>query len=419
MRRTVRALSVAVLTGAAFGATGTAVAAADPAAEVSPGSARPGATVIVSVTCEKADARGSVPGAGQAPSAIDATSSAFAGRTVRLARVEQGGGLSYRGTAQVVSADGPASYAEGDAAAGDVTGGAPDAGPDGTRSVDGTCPTASGARGRAWSTRLAVTRDDAGPASVGDGGAALPGDAGPASVGDGGAALQGGGGAMPQVGGGAMPQVGGGALPQVGGGAASQGDGGTVPHGDVGAVTGGDYDAVTGGDYDAVTGGDFGAASRGDDGMFTRGDQGTAARGDDGGAPRGDDDAASRGDVGAASRGDDDAASRGDGHAVDSRGEDGDVPRGNGERPCAGGQQECGGGDRQECGGGAHGGDGSCAVAGVQHGVEAGDGGAYSPSVPALFAGGMLIAAACCGAAYRVWGGRPYRLWSGRSRADG
>ncbi|MEU6197771.1 hypothetical protein [Streptomyces sp. NPDC047061] len=411
MRRTVRALSVAVLTGAAFGATGTAVAAADPAAEVSPGSARPGATVIVSVTCEKADARGSVPGAGQAPSAIDATSSAFAGRTVRLARVEQGGGLSYRGTAQVVSGDGPVSYAEGDAAAGDVTGGAPDAGPGGARSVDGTCPTASGARGRAWSTHLAVTRDDAGPASVGDGGPALAGDAGPASVGDGGAALQGGGGSMPQVGGGAMPQV--------GGGTASQGDGGTVPHGDVGAVTGGDYGAVTGGD--------FGTASRGDDGMFTRGDQGTAARGDDGGAPRGDDDAAprgdddaaSRGDVGAASRGDDDAASRGDGHAVDSRGEDGDVPRGNGERPCAGGQQECGGGDRQECGGGAHGGDGSCAVAGVQHGVEAGDGGAYSPSVPALFAGGMLIAAACCGAAYRVWGGRPYRLWSGRSRADG
>ncbi|MER7188398.1 hypothetical protein ABT404_54610 [Streptomyces hyaluromycini] len=55
----------------------------------------------------------------------------------------------------------------------------------------------------------------------------------------------------------------------------------------------------------------------------------------------------------------------------------------------------------------------------MQHGVEAGDGGAYNTSVPALVAGGMLIAAACCGAAYRVWGGRPYRLWGVRSGADG
>ncbi|MFD4501641.1 hypothetical protein [Streptomyces sp. NPDC058457] len=369
MCRTVRALSVAVLAGAAFGATGTAVAAAGPAAEISPGSARPGATVIVSVTCEKADGRGT----GQAPSVIDATSSAFAGRTVRLARVDQGGGLVYRGTAQVVSGDGPVSYTEGDAATGDVVGGAASAGHAGTWTVDGTCPAVSQAQARPWTAHLAVAPVDGGTASAGDGGTVLQG------------------------GGGAMPEVGGGVVPQVDGGTVFQGDGGTAPHGDAGVITGGDD----------------GTASRGDDGMFTRGDGGgTAPRGDEGTAARGDDGAASRGDDGQASRGDDGTASRGD---------DGAVFRGDGDagRPCTGGQQSCGGGDRQECGGGAHGGDGSCAVAGVQHGVEAGDGGAYDTSVAALVAGGMLIAAACCGAAYRVWGGRPYRLWSGRSGADG
>ncbi|MGW7541445.1 hypothetical protein ACWGKQ_10035 [Streptomyces sp. NPDC054770] len=323
MRRTVRTLSVAVLAGAAFGATGTAVAATGPAAEVSPGSARPGTTVVVSVTCEKAGGAGS----GQAPSAIDATSSAFAGRTVRLARVEQGGGLLYRGTAQVVSGDRTANYAEGDGAAGDALGGTAGAGHDGTRTVDGTCPAASGAQARPWSAHLAVAPADGGTASVGDGGTVF------------------------------------------------QGGGGTAPDGDAGVITGGD---------DGLT-------SRGDDGMFGHGDEGTDP------APHGDEGTAARGDDGTASRGDDGTASRGDG----------DVPRGNGERPpCSGGQQSCGGGDdRQECGG-ARGGDGSCAVAGVQHGVEAGDGGTYNTSVPALVAGAMLIAAACCGAVYRLWGRR-------------
>jgi hypothetical protein len=330
MRRTVRTLSVAVLAGAAFGATGTAVAATDPAAEVSPGSARPGTTVIVSVTCEKAGGGGS----GQAPSAIDATSSAFAGRTVRLTRVEQGGGLLYRGTAQVVSGGSTANYTEGEGPARDALGGTADAGHDGTRNVDGTCPAASGAQARPWSAHLAVA----------------PGDGGTASVGDGGTVFQGGGGAAPD------------------------------------------------GDAGVVTGGDDGMTSRGDDGMFAHGDEGTgpAPHGDEGTAARGDDGTAARGDDGTTSRGDDGAVSRGDG----------DVPRGNGERPCSGGPQSCGGGDdRQECGG-APGGDGSCAVAGVQHGVEAGDGGAYSTSVPALVAGALLIAAACCGAAYRLWGRR-------------
>ncbi|MEV7982961.1 hypothetical protein [Streptomyces sp. NPDC086519] len=358
MRRTVRALSVAVLAGAACGATGTAaVAAADPAAEVSPGNARPGATVVVSVTCEKA--------AGQAPAAIDATSSAFAGQTVRLARVEQGGGLTYRGTARVVSAGTPGTYTEGDTAG---------AGPAGTRTVDGTCPGAGGQQGRRpWSTHLALARGDG---------------AGTGSGADGGTVLQGGG-APPQVGGGVPPQVGGGVLPP--------GDGGAVPHGDDGS-------AVVGGDAGTALGGDNGMLGRGDGGTAPGADGGTAPRPDEGTTPRPDQGTAGRGDGASVSPGDG-AASRGThggGDAVDPRGEDGADPG----RECQG----------------AHGGDdGSCAAGGLQHGVAAGDGGAYDTSVPALVAGGMLIAAACCGAAYRLWGGRLWggRLWGGRPGADG
>ncbi|MGW3119529.1 hypothetical protein ACWDBW_20730 [Streptomyces sp. NPDC001107] len=40
---------------------------------------------------------------------------------------------------------------------------------------------------------------------------------------------------------------------------------------------------------------------------------------------------------------------------------------------------------------------------GMQHGVEAGAGGTFSDSVPALVAGGLLIACALGAAAYRLW----------------
>ncbi|MGW3446590.1 hypothetical protein, partial [Streptomyces sp. NPDC001076] len=246
MRRTVRTLSVAVLAGAAFGATGTAVAAAGPAAEISPGKARPGAVVTVSVTCAKAG--------GQAPAAIDATSSAFAGRTVRLVRVGQGSGLVYRGTARVVSGERPEGYTEGDAAAGDVAGDTAGTGPDGTWTVDGSCPAAGGQQGRPWSAHLALARGDGGTAPVGDGGPVLQG-----------------GGALPEVGGGAVPGTGGGAVPGVGGGAVPEVGGGAVP-----GTGGGGVPKMDGG---TVVGGDDGTASGGDDGMFARGDEGTVPGG--------------------------------------------------------------------------------------------------------------------------------------------
>ncbi|MEU6770726.1 hypothetical protein [Streptomyces sp. NPDC046759] len=45
-----------------------------------------------------------------------------------------------------------------------------------------------------------------------------------------------------------------------------------------------------------------------------------------------------------------------------------------------------------------------CAPPTVQHGVQAGEGGAFSDSVPALAAGAVFIAAACGGAGYRLYG---------------
>ncbi|MFF3919651.1 hypothetical protein ACFYZB_40770 [Streptomyces sp. NPDC001852] len=54
-----------------------------------------------------------------------------------------------------------------------------------------------------------------------------------------------------------------------------------------------------------------------------------------------------------------------------------------------------------------------CDPATVQHGVEAGAGGSFTDSVPALAAGATLIAAACGGAGYRLYG----RLRPARGRS--
>ncbi|MGV9930986.1 hypothetical protein ACWDY4_10435 [Streptomyces olivaceoviridis] len=63
--------------------------------------------------------------------------------------------------------------------------------------------------------------------------------------------------------------------------------------------------------------------------------------------------------------------------------------------------------DGRTCGE-SHGSD-PCAPAGVQHGVDAGRGGTFDDSVPALAAGAALIAAACAGAVYRLFGHRRLR----------
>lgn len=99
MRRTARVLSAAALAGAAVGLPVTA-AFAEPASEVSPGTASPGGSVTVSVSCESVG--------GEAPAAIEATSQAFDEGTVQLRRVAgndaKAAGVTYRGTARIASA---------------------------------------------------------------------------------------------------------------------------------------------------------------------------------------------------------------------------------------------------------------------------------------------------------------------------
>ncbi|MEY2246036.1 hypothetical protein AB8A21_24420 [Streptomyces sp. BF23-18] len=112
MRRTARVLYATALAGAALGAAASG-AAADPAAEVSPGSVEPGGTVTVTVSC---DAIG-----GTLPDVIDASSQGFQEGKVQLHRVEgadpgAAGAASYSGTAHIASG-------EPDRAAGSATDG--------------------------------------------------------------------------------------------------------------------------------------------------------------------------------------------------------------------------------------------------------------------------------------------------------
>ncbi|MFD8274634.1 hypothetical protein [Streptomyces flaveolus] len=151
MRRTSRVLSVAVLASAALGifaGSGSAdpggtprpAGAGEPAAEVSPADVGPGGTVTVSVTCDRAGEA--------APDALDAVSPAFEGGTVALLKVagadDRTTGAAYRGTARV-------------ATAGNLQGDPDAAGPASPWTVDGTCPTASGGEGRPWSAAMTVS----------------------------------------------------------------------------------------------------------------------------------------------------------------------------------------------------------------------------------------------------------------------
>jgi len=134
MRRSARVLSAAILAGGVFAAT---PAAADPAAEVTPATVSPGSTVTVSVTCD--------PVTGTAPATLEATSLAFAEDTVTLQQVPgTSPGPVYRGTARIA---GPGEFS-----------GREGTGPDSAWTVEGTCPAAPGAPGRAWSATFDVSR---------------------------------------------------------------------------------------------------------------------------------------------------------------------------------------------------------------------------------------------------------------------
>lgn len=104
-----------------------------PAAEVSPADVAPGDTVTVSVSCGPT-------GGTAAPSTLDATSQAFDEGTVALRKVAGGeattSGPAYRGTARVAA---EAADPEED-----------------PWTVDGTCPSASGDEGEPWSATMTV-----------------------------------------------------------------------------------------------------------------------------------------------------------------------------------------------------------------------------------------------------------------------
>ncbi|MET7735271.1 hypothetical protein ABZT02_28475 [Streptomyces sp. NPDC005402] len=146
MRRTarLRALSVVLpALGITLGAAAPS-AFAEPAAEVSPTSVQPGGSVTVSVSCD--------PATGTPPATVDATSEAFESQTVRLQLVpgndDKVSGPAYSGTVRI-------------AADQELQDGAGGVGPDSAWTVDGTCPTADRAPGKAWSATFTVTRGTA------------------------------------------------------------------------------------------------------------------------------------------------------------------------------------------------------------------------------------------------------------------
>lgn len=212
MRRTARALSVAVLASAALGVCAGAGAAdpgvpsppagtgagepvappaaddpaavpppsaeeavpppgGQPAARVSPADAAPGDTVTVSVSCG--------PTGGSAPPSLDATSAAFEEGTVALRKVADDGGTAsgptYRGTARIAAAGAPDADPEdaGDAGDAETLGDAADA--EDAWTVDGACPDASGGEGgEPWSATMSVPGESGAGAGAGAG-AAQPG----------------------------------------------------------------------------------------------------------------------------------------------------------------------------------------------------------------------------------------------------
>ncbi|MET9759241.1 hypothetical protein ABZ016_09315 [Streptomyces sp. NPDC006372] len=144
MRRTLHALSVAVLAGSAL--MGFApVVAADPTAEAGPATVEPGGTLTVSVSCD--------PDGGPPPDTIDATSQAFDEGTVPLRKVtgndDELSGPAYRGTAHIASAE---SFEDDPDALGD----------DSAWTVDGTCPAAPGGEGTEWSATFTVAHGGGG-----------------------------------------------------------------------------------------------------------------------------------------------------------------------------------------------------------------------------------------------------------------
>jgi hypothetical protein len=345
MRRTARALSVAALAGAALGAAAPA-ASADPAAEVSPGTVSPGDSVTVSVSCDPLD--------GSAPAAIEAVSQAFEDGTAELKRVsgndEKTAGPAYNGTARVP----PAENFEGD----------PDAaGSESAWTVDGTCPEGGAGEGKEWSASFTVARESGGGGEGGpeSGTGSEAGGKGSSSGDEEGWTAEGG------AGGTEGGDEGGAGLTEGGGhteGGAGLTEGGGHTEGGAGHTEGGEGRTEGGGRTCTEPHSGMSEGGRGES---------------DWNAP-------------------DTGSDKVDPY-LDATGTEQAEPHADATEPYwdAGGHGPGKGESHgEDCGGDPE-----------QHGVQAGTGGAFTDSVPALVAGGLLIAGAFGGAVYRLRRGAP------------
>ncbi|MDC0766481.1 hypothetical protein [Streptomyces sp. HD] len=273
-----------------------------------------------------------------APATLDATSQAFEEGTVRLKRVSGNDEKAAGPAYEGTARVPPAENFEGD----------PDAaGPDSTWTVDGTCPAAGGGEGKEWSATFTVAREN------GSGG----GGKGSGEGGSGGAGAAGKGGAD-----GGKDEMGG-DQGGSGGGVGGSTEGGGIEEGGTegGGIEGG---GIEGGSRPCTEA----------DSDWTGADESQAHSGKSEGGGTGSD------------RGTADA--------------DKTEPNAEATEPYweasglhSGGSDASGKSESPEQ---------DCDSAGAEHGVEAGAGGTFTDSVPALVAGGLLIAGAFGGAMYRL-----------------
>ncbi|MFE0250856.1 hypothetical protein [Streptomyces sp. NPDC059010] len=278
---------------------------------------------------------------GDAPATLDATSQAFEEGTVRLKRI----------SANDKKAAGPAYEGTARVPSAENFEGDPDAaGPESAWTVDGACPAAGGGEGKEWSATFTVARENGSGEGGAGGGGKGSGEGGSGAAGEGGKGGTDGG--KDEVGGGQGGSDGG-----VGGGTEGGGDegggieGGSRPCAEAGSGwTGADESQPHSGKSEGGgTGSDWGAADA------------------DKTEPRAE--------------------------ATEPSWEEGGLRSGQSDES---GKSES---HEQDC---DSAGAGTGTGTETEHGVEAGAGGTFTDSVPALVAGGLLIAGAFGGATYRL-----------------
>ncbi|WP_265565237.1 hypothetical protein [Streptomyces hygroscopicus] len=364
MRCSARVLSAAAVAGAAVGVLAPP-ASADPSADITPRAVAPGGTVIVSVACDAA--------AGTLPDFIEASSPGFEEGRVRLRRLEDFGGrdegkagVLYSGTARTP-------------VAGSADSGSHPIARQPEWAVDGRCPVAPDGREKPWSAWFSVCHDGTGRQGEGDG--RQPGH----QLGDGDGRVSG-------------------RLQGDGDGRQSgrqQGDGraqlpvevpGTLPGGQLGDGDG----RVSGrlqGEGQVQVPGESPTRLPGDDGGRQQGQGLGEGQGRQQGQDQGQGVQQGQGRNEGQGRQQGQGLGEGQGRQQ-GQGQGQGVQQGQGRNEGQGKQD----GERQS---------GTRPPVGAQHGVQAGEGGAFKGSVPALATGGTLIAGALGAAVHRVWRRRP------------